>query len=98
MKKKPNNLSSLCRRLIVSLEEQEVLILPKNVSSPPVFSRVRATRYLVLCVMFCGSLFVLFLLAILLSILLRFTDFYYPFGIFKLFLSSLYRSFIVHVP
>ena len=36
--------------------------------------------------MFCISLFVLFLLAIVLSVLLRFTDFDYPFGIFKLFL------------
>jgi hypothetical protein len=29
--------------------------------------------------------FVLFLLAIVLSVLLRYTDSYYPFGIFKLF-------------
>jgi hypothetical protein len=39
--------------------------------------------------MFCRSLFVLlyfFLLAIVLSVLLRFTDSEYPFGIFKLFL------------
>jgi ABC-type Co2+ transport system permease subunit len=35
--------------------------------------------------MFCRSLFVLFLLAIVLSVL-RFTDSDYPFGIFKLFL------------
>jgi len=34
--------------------------------------------------MFCP--FVLFLLAIVLSVLLRFTDSDYPFGIFKLFL------------
>jgi len=32
--------------------------------------------------------FVLFLLAIVLSILLRYTDSVYPFGIFKLFLDS----------
>jgi hypothetical protein len=40
--------------------------------------------------MFCGSLFVLssfFLLAIMLSVLLQFTDSDYPFGIFKLFLG-----------
>ena len=37
--------------------------------------------------MFCRSLFVLFLLAIVLSVLLRFTDSDYPSGIFKLFLK-----------
>ena len=47
----------------------------------PVFSGVRVTRSLVLWVCF-----VLFLLAIVLSVLLRFTDSDYPFGIFKLFL------------
>ena len=34
--------------------------------------------------MLCRSLFILFLLAIALSVLLRFTDSVYPFGIFKL--------------
>jgi hypothetical protein len=53
--------------------------------SPPVVSGVRVTRSLVFCVMFCRSLFVLFLLAIVLSVL-RFTDSDYPFGVFKLFL------------
>jgi hypothetical protein len=53
-------------------------------SSPLVFSGVRVTRSLVLCVMSCRSLFVLFLLAIVLSVLLRFTDSDYLFGIFKL--------------
>ena len=41
--------------------------------------------------MFCWSLFVLlyfFLLAIVFSVLLRYTDSDYPFGIFKLFLSD----------
>jgi uncharacterized membrane protein len=66
--------------------EQELLTLPENLSSPPVFSGVRVTQSLALCVMFCRSLFVL--LAIVLSVLLRFTDSDYPFGIFKLFLSS----------
>ena len=37
---------------------------------------------------FCRSLFVLFLLAIVLSILLWYTDFDYPLGIFKLFLCG----------
>ena len=35
--------------------------------------------------MFCGSLFVLFLLVIVLSVLLRYADSDCPFGIFKLF-------------
>jgi len=38
--------------------------------------------------MFCISLFVLFLLAIVLSVLLRFQDSDYPFAIFKLFLVN----------
>jgi hypothetical protein len=37
--------------------------------------------------------FVLFLLAIVLSVLLRYTDSDYPFGIFKLFLSFCTFSF-----
>jgi hypothetical protein len=37
--------------------------------------------------MFCRSLFVLFLLAIVLYVL-RYTDSYYPFGIFKLFYEN----------
>ena len=43
-------------------------------------------RSLVFCVMFCKSLFVLFLLAIPLSVL-RVTASDYPFGIFKLLLN-----------
>jgi len=43
----------------------------------------------VLCVYFVDRcLFVLFLLAIVLFVRLRFTDSGYPFGIFKLFLNS----------
>ena len=38
--------------------------------------------------MVCRSLFVLFLLAVVLSVLLQFTDSDYPFGIVKLFLYS----------
>jgi hypothetical protein len=54
----------------------------------PVFSGVRVTRSLVLCVCFvdrCLS-FGPFLLAIVLSVLLRYMDSDYLFGIFKLFL------------
>jgi hypothetical protein len=46
----------------------------------PIFSRVRVTQSLILCVSFVdrNCLFVLFLLAIVLSVLLRFTDSDYP--------------------
>ena len=37
---------------LVSLVEQELLTLPEHPSSPPVFSGVRSTRSLVLCIMF----------------------------------------------
>jgi hypothetical protein len=37
-------------------------------SSSPACSGVRVAKYLVFCVMFCGSFFVLFLLAIALSV------------------------------
>ena len=42
------------------LMEQELFTFPEHLSSPPVFSGVRVTRSLVLCVMFCRSLFVFF--------------------------------------
>jgi hypothetical protein len=45
----------------------------------------------VMC-MFCSSLFVLFLLAIVLSVLLWFTDSNYLFGIFKLFYGRRTRT------
>jgi len=60
--------------------EQELLTLPEHLSSPPVFSGVRVTRYLVLCVMFSRLLFVLFLLIIVLFVLLQCTDSDDPFG------------------
>jgi hypothetical protein len=58
----------------------------------PVVSVVRVTRSLVLCVMFCRLLFVLylFLLAIVLSILLRFTS--SDFGIMNLKTSPKIQS------
>jgi hypothetical protein len=74
----------------VPLVEQELPTLPEHMNSPPVFSGIRVTRALTLCVMFCRSLFVLFLLAIVLSVLLWFTDSNYSFGIFKLFLAFQY--------
>jgi hypothetical protein len=78
---------------------RKLLTLQEHLNSPPVFSGVRVTRSLVLCVMFCISLFVLFfyfLLAIVLSVLLRFTDYDYPFGIFRLFLCVL-QGTCIHV-
>jgi hypothetical protein len=73
----------------VPLVEQELLTLPEHLSPPPVFSGVRVTRSLVLYVCFVDLVFpfVLFLLAIVLSVLLRYTDSDCPFGIFKLFLN-----------
>jgi len=55
----------------------------------PVFSGVRVTRVLALCVCFVDRFcpFLLFLLVIVLSVL-RFTDSDYPFDIFKLFLLN----------
>ena len=52
---------------------------------PPSWCPVLVARSFVFCVVFCRSLFVLFLLAIVLSVL-RIMDYDYPFGIFKLFL------------
>jgi len=70
----------------VPLVEQELLILPEHPSSSPVFSGVRVTRSLVLCVCFvdrCLS-FCPFSFWPLFCVLLQFTDSDYPFGIFKL--------------
>jgi len=67
---------------------QELITFPEHLSSLPVFSGVRVTRSLVLyvCFVYVVCPFVLFLLAIVLSVLLRFTDTDNSFGIFKLFL------------
>ena len=67
----------------------KLLTLPEHLSSPLVFSGVRVTRSSVLCVMFgrsCLPFGHFFLSAFVLSIL-RFTDYNYPIGIFKLFLT-----------
>jgi hypothetical protein len=53
--------------------------------STPVFCGVHVVLSLVFCIMFYGSLFVLFLLPFVLYVLLWFTTSDYPFGIFKLF-------------
>jgi len=68
----PRFVTRLTRR--VALVGQELPTLPKNMSSHLVFSGVRVTRSLALCsvlqIVVCP--FVLFLLAIVFSILLRF--------------------------
>jgi len=73
----------------VALVEQELITLPEHLSSLPVCSGVRVTRSFVLCVCFVDRFcpFVPFLLTIVFSVLLRFTDSDYPFGIFKLFFA-----------
>ena len=74
----------------VTLVEQELLTLSEHLNSPPDFSGVRVTRSLGLYVCFvdrCLS-FCTFFLAIVLSVLLRYTVSDCPFGIFKLFLHQ----------
>ena len=77
----------------VPLVEQELLTLPEHMCSSPVFCEVRVTRSLVLYVCFVDRIdfgaFVLFPLGIVLSVLLRYTEFDCPFGNFKLFLITL---------
>ena len=74
----------------------KLLILPEYLSSPHVSRGVRFTRSLVfmyvLLIVVCP--FVLFLLAIVLSVLLPFTDSEYPFSIFKLFSRYLTDVFL----
>ena len=74
----------------VPLVDQVLLTLPEHLSSPPGFQWGSHYSIFSFICMFCRSLFapvVLFLLAIVLPVLLRFTDSDYPFGIFKLFLT-----------
>jgi hypothetical protein len=59
----------------------------------PCLSGARIAQSLVYCVVFCKLLFVLlsfFPLVNALSVLLRFTDTDYPFGIFKLFIGEIF--------
>ena len=76
---------------IVFEEACYMSVTKEHLSSPPVFSWVRVTRFLVLYVCFVGRClsFVLFLLAIVLSVL-QITGSDYHFGIYKLFLASDY--------
>ena len=64
----------------VSLMEQELPTLPEHLSSPQVFSGVRVTRSLALCVCFvdrCLSFFVWLLWCLLFSIYLLWLSFWY---------------------
>ena len=62
--------------------EQELLTFPEHLSSHPVCMDF-VVLDLRLCVVFCRSLFVLFLVVIIFFIRLRLTDSDCPFGIFK---------------
>jgi len=74
----------------------ELLTLPEHPISTTVFSVVRVAQSVVFCVMFCRSFFVL--LAIVLSVLLRFTTSDYPFGTFNHFFSVLLKEYwYIHV-
>ena len=52
----------------VPVVEQVLVTLSEHPDSPPGFSAVHGARSLVFCVVFCRSLFVLFLLAIVMSV------------------------------
>jgi hypothetical protein len=74
----------------VSLVEQEQLTVPEYLKSSPVFSGFVLLDFqfyvYVLKIVVCP--FVLFLLAVVLSVFLRFTDSDKPFDIFKVFLNE----------
>jgi hypothetical protein len=66
-------------------------------SSPP-FLVISCCSIFAFCVVFCRSLFVLFLLAITLSILPQFTDSDYPVGIFKFIVHLFFPIyFVIHL-
>jgi hypothetical protein len=63
--------------------KEELPTFPEHLTSPPAFCELRIVRSLGFCVLFCIYV-CLFLSAIALSVLFRFTDSDYPVGIFKL--------------
>ena len=68
--------------------EQRLITLPEHLCSPPVYDGVRVALWFYVCVLWIVVCpFVPFLLAIALSVLLRYVDSDYHFGIFKLFLA-----------
>jgi len=64
----------------VSLVERELLALPEHMNSPSGVSGIRVARSWTLCVVFCRSLFVLFILVIVFS----------PFSIYGIWLPLWY--------
>ena len=76
----------------VTLVEQELLILPEHMSSPPIFSGVRVTRSLIFNVCFVDHCLSFSTFSSGHCVLLWYTDYDYPFGIFKLFLQSIVDS------
>ena len=93
-------LYALSIRSTVALFENESNLLmnykAEKLMSSPVFSGVRVTRSLVLCVLFYTSLFVIlsFFFWSLCCLYLRFTDYDQPFAIFKHFLQSFTHWYI----
>ena len=74
----------------VPLVENELPTLPEHPSSLPAFSGVRVVRSVVFCLLFCRSLFVLFLLAIVLSFFVDLRILFTP----LVSLNSLKSSFV----
>ena len=84
----------------VSLVEQELLTFSDHLSTHPIFLWGSCYPIFSFMCVLCRSLFVAFvhfLLAMLLSALLRFTDSDYLFGIFKLFLQKYHINMNVHL-
>ena len=69
------------------LVEQELLTLPEQLISPPIFNGVRVTRSLGLCICFVDRCLSFCTFSFGHFVLLRYTDSDYPFGIFKLFIK-----------
>ena len=72
------------------IEEEQTTQWPKEKVQRDKQRSTKHILFLVFHVVFCRSMFDLFVLATVLYVLLWFTDSYYPFGIFKLFLHSEY--------
>jgi len=72
-----------------SIKSIKILVSSKDIWVKDYTVTVILTSFLVLCVIFVVCHFVLFSLAIVLSVRLLFTDSDYPFGFFKFFLTNL---------
>ena len=73
--------------------EQELPTLPEHMSSPPVFSGIRVTRSLVLCVCFVDR-YLSFCTFSFGHSVLQYADSDYPVGIFKFLLAILINFFL----